>query len=273
MPYTLLTITKVFCLHICVNYKESLRRTPRSTNGWFSWSCQALQQAIPLSCSDRKEGKMKTTLQTPFSFFKKSFLPPHNKLYFEKLDKKTLLLVFFKIVWRINCTIICDISELGGWHSLLLPPGAKSSGSCLTEEGPRPRFYGLPEGLRTFLAILNKRDSTYSLSQFLGRSGHLQWFRWYQKGHKPRVCASRCPGDSVRAFPTLHTACIHYREWREGFSSIGNRTSDVRRAEGQQHCSPYWVGWGKRASVAWSTSVFIGSNRKNSNCCLLTTGE
>lgn len=36
---------------------------------------------------------------------------------------------------------------------------------------------------------------------------------------------------------------------------------------------PVLGGLGKRASVAWSTSVFIGSNRKNSNCCLLATGE
>lgn len=128
---------------------------------------------------------------------------------------------------------------------LLLPLGAfcwaKSSGRCLTKEGPYPCPYGLPECPRTFSVIFSKRDNTYPLSQFPSRSGHLRIQgqaliqRWHNKDHEPQAYASRCPGHSVMGFPILHRACTYLQGMERGFVYISHGTSEIKKAEGQQH--------------------------------------
>lgn len=161
------------CIYAWIIKKKKSEKDLKINNGWFSrWSCQALQQAISLSCLDRKEGEDENK---PFFFLKKkkkachASPPPPINFILRSWTRKHCFF-FFEVIWRTNCTIVCDISELGGWHSLLLPPGDH----LLTTAGPRPCFYGLPECLRTFLVSFNQRDFAYSLPQFPSRSGHLQ---------------------------------------------------------------------------------------------------
>lgn len=238
------------------------------------FSYQALQEAVPLSCLDRK---MKINL------FLKSCLPsapPHNKLYFQRLDQKTL---FFEVIRRTKCTIICDISERGVCYCSSHFGAfcwAKSSGRCLTKEGPCPCLYGLPECPRTFLVIFSKRGHTHSLPQFPSRSGHLQIQgqalnqRWHHKDRELQEYASRCPGHRVRGFPILHRACAYLQGMERGFVYISRRTCEIKKAEDQQHGSRTgWVSWGRRHRGLNHTSGFHRKQQENSNCSLLTTGR
>lgn len=147
MLYTMLTIKNIFCLHIRMNYKESLRRTPRSTNRWFSpCSYQALQQ-----------GRWKPSL-----FWKLPPLSPtpQQTLFWEVGPENT---VFLKSSGELSAPLF--LTSLHVEFGISPPAGAfcwaKTSGSCLTKEGPCPCLYGLPERPRTFLVIFSKRDNTF----------------------------------------------------------------------------------------------------------------
>lgn len=225
MLYTMLTIKNVLCLHIWVNYKESLRRIPRSTYRWFSpCSYQALRQATPLSCLDRK---MKRNL-----FFWK---PRSQQTLFQEAGPENI--VFWS---HLKNKAHHHLRHLWTWSlMLLLPLGAfcwaKSSGRCLTKEGPCPCPYGLPECPRTFSVIFSKRDNTYSLPQFPSWLGHLRIQgqaliqRWHNKDHEPQVYAPDVRVTQLRVSPFSIGPALIYRGWKEDLSISATECLKSRR--------------------------------------------
>lgn len=271
------------CIYAWIIKKKS-EKDLKINNGWFSrWSCQALQQAISLSCLDRKEGEDENK---PFFFFlkkrKKLAMPPlptPNKFYFEKLDKKALFFFFFLksseeltvplFVTSLNLKADTHCSSHLGticWQRQVLVLVFMGSQSALE--------HSWSVLIREISPILSHSSQVDQVTCRYGTWPLVQ--RWHPKSHEPQEYVSRCPGDVVRGFPLLHSACTHLQGMERGFFYIGNRTSQVRKAGGQQHWSPVlggWVSGGEGIRSLEYMSVFIGSHRKIQTAFLLTTGE
>lgn len=122
---------------------------------------------------------------------------------------------------------------------MLLPLGAfcwaKSSGSCLTKEGPCPCLYGLPECPRTFSVMFSKRGNTHSLPQFPSRSGHLQIrARPFIRDGTKRTMSLRSLLPDVRVTrlwvsPFSIGPALIYRGWKEDLSTSATEPLKSRR--------------------------------------------
>lgn len=251
------------CIYAWIIKKKKSEKDLKINNGWFSrWSCQALQQAISLSCLDRKEGEDENK---PFFFLKKkkkachaSPPPPINFIlrswtrkhcFFFLKSSEELTVPLFVTSLNLEADTHCS-SHLGTicWQRQVLVLVFMGSQSALE--------HSWSVLIREISPILSHSSQVDQVTCRYGARPLVQ--RWHPKSHEPQEYVSRCPGDVVRGFPLLHSACTHLQGMERGFFYIGNRTSQVRKAEGQQHWRPVLGRWvsGEWASVAWSTWVF-----------------